>query len=121
MARLYRCKSRHRLSEIRRSVVGKGLEIGERREARPRRLGRRSELSEDERQLIVDVLAGEERSARVCHFGENETGRPAIDRRRIVASAEQYVGRSVPERDHFGRVAFHRNAKCACQAEVGEL
>ena len=70
---------------------------------------------------LIDFRVAREEGRTHRHLGKDAAHRPHVDRRIVVARAQQDLGRAVPERDDFVRIGAQRNTKGTRQTKVGEL
>ena len=75
---------------------------------------------EDLRELVLRVRAGEQRAPR-RHLHEDAPDGPDVDRRGVLACAEQDLGRTVPQRHHVVRVRAHGDPERTREPKVGDL
>lgn len=97
-----------------------GLEVWQRRDARPLVLARRAEDAEDLEDLVDFAVAWEERLLG-GHLGEDAADGPHVDAGGVLSAAEQDLGRTVPERDDFVGVGAERDAKGTRESEVSQF
>lgn len=111
----------HRLRQRLLGPLREGrLVVGERADTGPRLLSRRTQLTEDAKQLIDLGVAREERLLG-DHLDEDARDRPDVDRSRVLATAEENLGSAVPESDDLVGEGANRQAERAGQTEVGQL
>lgn len=115
----------------------RGLEVGEGGDAGPVLLRGRTEnavtvsraegsagdglcVPEDLEDLVNLRVAREQRLAG-AHLSKNAANRPHVDAGRVLAAAEQDLGRAVPQGDDLVGVCAERHAKGAGEPKIGEL
>jgi hypothetical protein len=96
------------------------LEIREGCHTGPVCFGRSAENAEDLEDLVDLGVTWEQRLAG-GHLGENAANGPHVDTSRVLATAEQDLGRAVPESDDFVSVGAERDTKSASQTKIGQL
>ena len=85
-----------------------------------RKEGRKADVPEDLEDLVDLRVAGEQRLAR-AHLREDAADGPHVHAGRVLAAAEQDLGRAVPQRDDLVGVRPQRDAKGSREAEVRKL
>jgi len=86
------------------------LVLGELADSGPGAFGGGTHYAEDFLELVFICSAWEEGAPGV-HFCHYASGRPDVDAGVVGAGAEENVGGTVPQCDHFVREGIDRNAK----------